>query len=98
MPVLAALESEAAELSHSLDLALLAARKAAAHPLSLLCLSCRISHALHGWLLATYKLHKAIHGIELEVMASYALDDIESLTIRTGLSGVADCPAAQASS
>jgi hypothetical protein len=51
--------------------------------LPLLCLRCRISHALEAWLLVTYKAHHVSKGINLAAMASYALDDDGALTIRT---------------
>ncbi|QPN70009.1 hypothetical protein [Synechococcus sp. CBW1108] len=98
MSTLAALGCETAEPCRSLDLDLLEASQVKADPLPLLCLRCRISHALHGWLLATYKVHKALHGIEVEVMASYALDDDGELTIRTGPSETAPFTYAQIAS
>lgn len=81
---LAAVAGDAAEASRSLDLALLEASQAAPDPLPLLCLRCRISQALAAWLIATHRAHCQWHGIELEAMASYALDDDGALTIRTG--------------
>jgi hypothetical protein len=81
--VLADLAGAASELSRSVDLALLQASQAAANPLPLLCLRCRISHALEAWLVAAYKAHRGHHGIELEEMASYGLDDDGAPTIRT---------------
>jgi len=86
MATLAALGCETAEPSRSLDLDLFDASQAKPDPLSLLCLRCRISHALEAWLLATHRTHREQHGIELEVMASYGLDDDGALAIQTGLS------------
>lgn len=71
------------EPSRSTDLDLLGSAKASADPLPLLCLRCRISHALEAWMLATYKAHHQSRGITLAAMASYALDDDGGLTIRT---------------
>lgn len=82
--VLTELAGDAIEPSRGLDLALLQAARAAADPLPLLCLRCRISHALAAWLIATHRAHREQHGIELEAMASYGLDDDGALTIRTG--------------
>jgi hypothetical protein len=82
--VLADLAGVASEPSRSMDEALLLASQAAPDPLPLLCLRCRISHALEAWLKATYQAHRKKHGIELPVMASYGLDDDGKLTIRTG--------------
>jgi len=81
--VLADLAGAASEPNRSLDLALLQASQAAPDPLPLLCLRCRISHALEAWLVATYRAHRVHHCIELEEMASYALDDDGALTIPT---------------
>jgi len=72
------------EPSRGVDLDLLASARDSADPLPLLCLRCRISHALETWLLVTYKAHHQATGIELAAMASYALDDDGELTIRTG--------------
>lgn len=80
---LAVVAGDDAEPSRSLDLALLEASRDRPDPLPLLCLRCRISHALAAWLIATHRTHHKEHGIELEVMASYALDDDGALTIRT---------------
>jgi hypothetical protein len=84
--LLAALAGVDSEPSRNLDLALLKISQAAPDPLPLLCLRCRISHALETWLLVTYKAHHKTCGIELGAMASYALDDVGELTIRTGTS------------
>jgi len=86
MATLAALGCETAEPSRSLDLDLFDASQAKPDPLSLLCLRCRISHALEAWLVATHRAHHQHHGIELQVMASYGLDDDGALAIQTGLS------------
>jgi hypothetical protein len=72
------------EPSRGVDLDLLGAAQDSSDPLPLLCLRCRISHALEAWLLVTYKAHHASRGINLAAMASYALDDDGALTIRTG--------------
>jgi hypothetical protein len=82
--VLADLVGAACEPSSSVDRALLLACQAVANPLPLLCLRCRISHALEAWFIAAYRAHREQHGIELEAMASYGLDDDGALTIRTG--------------
>ena len=83
-PELAALAGKSAEPCRGLDQTLLAAaiRGDAPHPL--LCLRCRISYALEAWLRATHSKHDKMHGLELLVMASYALDDEGELRIRTG--------------
>jgi hypothetical protein len=52
------------------------------HPL--LCLRCRISHALDAWLRATHGKHGERHGLDLLAMASYGLDDEGRLTLRIG--------------
>jgi len=72
------------EPSRAVDLDLLGAAKDSSAPVPLLCLRCRISHALETWLLVTFKAHHQSTGIELAAMASYALDDDGALTIRTG--------------
>jgi hypothetical protein len=82
--LLAALAGVDSEPSRSLDLALLKVSQAAPDPLPLLCLRCRISHALEGWLKATHSAFRQKHGIELDAMASYGLDDNGELTIPTG--------------
>jgi hypothetical protein len=82
--VLANLAGAANDPSRSMDQRLLQASQVVANPLPLLCLRCRISHALEAWLIATHRAHREQHGIELEAMASYCLDDDGSLTIRTG--------------
>ena len=71
------------EPSRGLDEALIALGRRGNDPLPLLCLRCRVSHALETWLLVTYKAHHQATGIELAAMASYALDDDGALTIRT---------------
>ena len=71
------------EPSRGVDLDLLDGAQNSADPLPLLALRCRLSHALEAWLLATEKAHRNFHGIELQAMASYALDDEGKLTIRT---------------
>jgi hypothetical protein len=86
---LEALGPESSEASPSLDLELLQASHATPDPLPLLCLRCRVSHPLEAWLRATHaQFHKKC-GIELPAMASYALDDDGSLTIRKGQSEMA---------
>jgi len=72
------------EPSRAVDLDLLGAAEDSPDPLPLLCLRCRVSHALETWLLVTYKVHHQTTGIELAAMASYALDDDGELTIRPG--------------
>ena len=71
------------EPSRAVDLDLLDTAQVSSDPLPLLCLRCRISHALEAWLLVTYKAHHSSRGIDLAAMASYALDDDGFLTIRT---------------
>jgi hypothetical protein len=71
------------ERSRGVDLELLGSAQDSSDPLPLLCLRCRISHALEAWLVVTYKAHHASRGINLAAMASYALDDDGALTIRT---------------
>ena len=72
------------EPSRSFDTALLLAGMRDDDPLPLLCLRCRISHALEAWLSATHRANKDRYGLELLAMASYALDDEEKLTLRIG--------------
>jgi hypothetical protein len=86
------------EPSRSIDLDLLSSARDSADPLPLLCLRCRISHALDTWLLVTYKAHHQSTGIELPAMASYALDDDGALLIRTGPSETAPFTYAQIAS
>ena len=83
-PELDALAGDAAEPSRGLDQALLSAAIRGDAPNPLLCLRCRISHALEAWLCATHRKHGSGHGLDLLAMASYALDDEGKLTIRTG--------------
>jgi hypothetical protein len=71
------------EPSRGVDLDLLGSAQESSDPLPLLCLRCRISHALEAWLLVTYRAHHNSRGINLAAMASYALDDDGALTIRT---------------
>ena len=86
------------EPSRSVDLDLLGSAQDSSDPLPLLCLRCRISHALETWLLVTFKAHHRSTGIELEAMASYALDDDGVLTIPTGSSETAPFTYAQIAS
>ena len=72
------------EPSRSLDLDLYGAATAAPDPAPLLCLRCRISHALEAWLRATHYKHGQRYGLDFLAMASYALDDEGKPTIRTG--------------
>jgi hypothetical protein len=72
------------EPSRSFDTALLLAGMRDDDPLPLLCLRCRISHALEAWLCATHRANKERYGLELLAMASYALDDEGKLTLRIG--------------
>jgi hypothetical protein len=67
-----------------LDSELLELTRNRADPLPLLCLRCRISHALEAWIRATHGKHSKQHGLDFLAIASYALDDDGSLTIRTG--------------
>jgi len=78
-----ALEGEP-EPSRALDETLIALSKRGDDPRPLLCLRCRISHALDAWLRATHGKHGERHGLDLLAMASYVLDDTGSLSIRTG--------------
>ena len=71
------------EPSRGVDLDLLGSAQESSDPLPLLCLRCRISHALEAWLLVTYRAHHNSRGINLAAMASYTLDDEGALTIRT---------------
>ena len=75
---------QAAEPSNNVDLGLLRASQAVSDPGPLLCLRCRVSHALEAWLRATHKAHGPRHCIELSALVGYALDDDGRLTIRTG--------------
>ena len=72
------------EPSRAVDLDVLASAKDSPDPLPMLCLRCRISHALATWLLVTFRAHHQSTGIELDAMASYALDDDGALTMATG--------------
>jgi hypothetical protein len=72
------------EPTRGLDQSLLASSIRGDDPNPLLCLRCRISHALEAWLRATYSKHAQRHGLDLLAMASYALDDDGRLAIRTG--------------
>lgn len=82
--LLAEVGRETGEPSRGLDLLLLKASQATPDPLPLLCLRCRISHALEAWLKAAANAYRHQYGIELEAIASYGLDDDGKLTIRTG--------------
>jgi hypothetical protein len=72
------------EPSRDLDQSLLASGMRGDDPHPLLCLRCRISHALDAWLRATHGKHGERHGLDLLAMASYGLDDEGRLTLRTG--------------
>lgn len=80
-----AIAGDEPEASTAVDLQLLRSAQNNADPLPLLALRCRVSHPLEAWLRATHRQHQQ-RGIELEAMASYALDDDGELTIRTGAS------------
>ena len=82
----------------ALDRLLLASSHATPDPLPLLCLRCRVSHPLEAWLRATHRQFHKKYGIELPAMASYALDDDGSLTIRKGQSEIASFTYAEISS
>ena len=86
---LTAKSSEGLEASPATDRQLLQASQSTPDPLPLLCLRCRVSHPLEAWLRATHRAHQQCHGLELMAMASYALDDDGSLTIRKGPSEMA---------
>jgi hypothetical protein len=75
---------EEPEPSRGLDHALFGASTRVDDPVPLLCLRCRISHALEAWLRAIHRTNQERYGLELLAMASYALDDEGKLTIRTG--------------
>ena len=77
------------EASQALDRKLFSDSKNLLDPLPLLCLRCRVSHPLEAWLQATHRQFHKKYGIELPAMASYALDDDGSLTIRKGQSEIA---------
>ena len=76
--------SEPFEPSRRVDLQLINAATAAPDPLPLLALRCRVSHPLEAWLRVTHSKYREVYGLDLTVMASYALDDTGSLTLRTG--------------
>jgi hypothetical protein len=82
--VLEVLAGDLAEPSRGLDLFLLKASKAGPDPLALLCLRCRVSHPLEAWLRVTHGKYRETYGLDLIAMASYALDDTGSLTLRAG--------------
>jgi hypothetical protein len=71
------------EPSRGSDETLLASSKRGNDPLPLVCLRCRISHALEAWLRANHGKHGERHGLDLLAMASYGLDDEGRLTLRT---------------
>jgi len=76
--------SEPFEPSRRVDLQLIIAATAAPDPLPLLALRCRVSHPLEAWLRVTHSKYRETYGLNLTAMASYALDDTGSLTLRTG--------------
>jgi len=81
---LAALAITGTEPSRGTDLVLLRDAQVEPKTSSLICLRCRVSHALEAWLMATFQAHRDRYGVELLAMASYALDDDGKETIRTG--------------
>ena len=83
--LIATLSPEAAEPSRDLDRQLLALAAGALDPLPLLGLRCRVSHPLEAWLRWTHSRYRESHGLDLTAMASYALDDTGSLSLRTGV-------------
>jgi hypothetical protein len=70
-----ALDPSAQEASPALDRLLLAAAQTQLDPLALLALRCRVSYPLEAWLRATHARFRSKHGLDLQAMASYALDD-----------------------
>lgn len=82
--LLQVLASEDSEPSRALDRQLLQAATAQSDPSPLLALRCRVSHPFEAWLRATHGKYRESYGLDLLAMASYALDDTGSLTLRTG--------------
>jgi hypothetical protein len=78
------LSSDDSEPSRALDRQFLRAATAASDTAPLLALRCRVSHPFEAWLRATYGKYREFYGLDLPAMASYALDDTGSLTLRTG--------------
>jgi len=81
---LAALSMTGTEPSRGTDLVLLRDAQVEPKTSPLICLRCRVSHALEAWLLATFQVHRDRYGVELLAMASFALDDDGKETVRTG--------------
>jgi hypothetical protein len=82
--LLANLPLEASDPCRGLDCQLFNVCRAAPNTLPLLALRCRISHPMEAWLRATHSRYRESYGLDLLAMASYALDDTGSLSIRTG--------------
>ena len=78
------LAPESSEPSRALDREILQAAVDQCDPLPLLALRCRVSHPMEAWLRATHSRYRESYGLDLLAMASYALDDTGSLSIRTG--------------
>lgn len=74
----------AAEPRGAIDLQLLQAARNHSDPTPLLALRCRVSHPFEAWLRLTHGRYRETYGLDLTAMASYALDDTGSLTLRTG--------------
>jgi hypothetical protein len=77
-----AIVGDDAEASSAVDLQLLHSAQNDIDPLPLLALRCRVSHPLEAWIRATHRQHQQ-RGIELQAMASYALDDDGALVLRS---------------
>ena len=71
------------EAGRSHDLQLLQRAQLTSDPHPLLCLRCRVSHPMEAWLRGTHSRYRQSYGLDLTAMASYALDDTGSLSIRT---------------
>jgi len=78
------LASDNSEPSGALDRQLLQAATAQSTPTPLLALRCRVSHPFEAWLRGTYIKYRESYGLDLLAMASYALDDTGSLSLRIG--------------
>lgn len=78
------LAPESSEPSRALDRDVLQAAVDQRDPMPLLALRCRVSHPLEAWLRVTHSKYRETYGLDLTAMASYALDDTGSLTLRTG--------------
>ena len=68
--------------SPQLDRLLLQRSQATNDPQPLLCLRCHISHPLEAWVRALHGRFHTSYDLDLTALASYALDDTGSMTLR----------------